>query len=586
MSTIPVGRYKLKSYVFFGRVDDGTWFEAGAKSFVLKNPRLYPIAEKLVSLLDAGHPVEAIMTQAPEPVRPVFAALLASLLDNDMLQPLARGHASPPLGRRGAGDELLAMLEDRIGGNALEAAVTRWSTARVALVGAGYALKAAAGAIATAGCRELTLCFNPGTGVTPSEITEFAADRCAAGTQLRQAADPAAVVDHDLVIVASDLGDVALAEMLAATGRAVVAGVFAGHACVVPTTGSADLADFLYWHPAAEPAAASHGPTSLGILGCVAAQAGLDAFFGFEAERWRGRITVVGSDLEVRSHPLVPRPVAGRPVDNFVHALRHQLPDERALETFEIVKLALDPWFDPLFGPFRVSDDSDLRQMPLMQYPIDVRRPGHADVRVVGWGLDLGEAGLRAIDAAVAHLAAPLVPAGAVTAVGLAPGDWERRAGAAASVAGSTFAAGRRAAWLPLDAVDDGRVRILRRLLRYHTTALARARLHWSTAAGGIALDLCLGDIVAVTVVGDDLVELLVEALGRACSDFQLGGSFWQAQAAAVDAVQTGSCSEDWREAFIGDARPTEVDYYALTGLGLPPVIACGYAVARGGALG
>ena len=592
LAVLPTGRFKLKSYVFFGRVDDGTWFEAGAKSFVLKNPRFYPVAEKFVALLDAGHAVDVILARAPDAVRPLFATLLTSLLANDMLQPLDAGHAWPRPHAPRVADELLTMLEDRLGGAALTAAVTAWAGARLALIGGGHSFKAAAGALAAAGCREITLVIDDGAGLASDEIVDHVAAQADGRTALRLAVAPPPLADRDLVLHVSDIGDASFARTLALTlapgASGVVAGVFGGHAVVAPATrGRPEVGDLLHWLPAADADAASHSPTSLAILGCVAAQAGLDAFFGFDAERRAGRVTVVAPDLAVADHPIVPAPTGAVPITPIVYAPRHQMPDERALETFEIVKLALDPWFDPLFGPFRVDDDAAIRQMPLLQYPIHVRRPGDAagDAIVIGWGLDLGEAGLRAVDAAVAALAAPLVPDGAQFALGLDADQWQRRAGTAAVVASAAFTAGQRAAWLPLDAFD-GPVRVLRRLLRYHSPAPLRARVYWADAGQALAVAVWLGDAAVATAAGDDLAATLAEALGRACSDFQLaaavGPGFWRAQGPRL---VDGPADGDWRDA-LAVRPPVALEFHAVTGLGLPPALACGFAVLRDGSVG
>ena len=588
------GRYKLKSHVYFGRVDDGIWFEAGSRSFLLRNPRLYPAAEKFIALIDNGHPIDTIMARAPEAVRPLFAALLASLLENEMLQPLGADHVWPrPRTGAVAADELLKLLEDRLGGAALSAAVNRWHSARIAVIGCGHALKAAAGAFAAAGCRDLRIHAEAApTRLAPGEITAFVKAQAAADAAMRFTAGVPTIDDFaaaDLIVYASDAGDAAFARDC---GAAVIAGVFAGHACVAPPADASGpgVADMLHWLPAADAGAASHSPTSLAILGCVAAQAGLHSFFGFDQDRRRGQVSVVGPDLQVSIHPLVTRGTSAADSRAFIHAPRHQLPDERTLETFEIVKLGLDPWFDPMFGAFRVGTDDAIRQMPLLQYPIHVRRPGHAagDGLAIGWGLDLGQAGLRAIADAVALLAAPLLPPGAAFAVGTDAAQWQRAALVAAIVASDGFAAGQRSAWLPLDAIEDGAVRVLRRLIRYHSDAPLRARLHWSGLGAAYGIEIWLGESFAASAIGDDIVAVLAEALGRACSDFQLaqavGPGFWQSRSLHLsETLSADAEAADWQTAIAGHAGLGELaaDYHPLTGLGLPPVLHCGHAVLR-----
>ncbi len=594
-SAVTNGRAKLKSYVYFGKVDDGTWFEAGSKSFVLRNPRLYPVAEKFVALLDQGYAIPAIMAQAPAAVRPVFETLLTSLADNDMLQQLEDAHPWPrSLRQPRAADDLTVMLEDRLGGAALTAALARWRAARVTVIGSGHALKAAAGAIAAAGCGELCVSIEPVAGpLAAGEIEAFVAAK-AAVTSLRFDVPELAMGDigtRDLVLYVGDDGDVQTIRRLIVAGRdgasaAIIAGVFAGHACVARATAARpDFDDLLHWLPAADGAAPSHSPTSYAVLGCVAAQASIDEFFGFDADTRQGQVTVVSPDLTVERHPLVPRPTSSEPVLPFSYVARHQLPDERPLETFEIVKLALDPWFDAMFGPFRAADDMGLRQMPLLQYPIEVRTGRGKTAIAIGWGLDLGEAGMRAIDAALAHLAAPLTPAGSVFAVGLDAAQWQRRARAGAIIAGGALRINGSSSWLPLDELDDGRVRLLQRLLRYHTAAPVRVRLFWSRFSAAYGVEIWLGDGVASTAIADDVATAVVEALGRACSDFQLadavGPGFWLSQRPAFGVDIAAAPDADWRAAIDAVGEPFAVDFHAITALGLPSSLSCGYAVVQ-----
>ena len=130
-STIPFGKYRLRSFVYFGLVDEGVWFEAGRNSFLLPDRKLYPLVERFVALIDSGHPIEAIMDSVPAQVASLFSRLFQSLRDHDMLTRLPQdgafglqAHLAP------AARSIVDMLQDRLDGDALAEAWGRWRAAR------------------------------------------------------------------------------------------------------------------------------------------------------------------------------------------------------------------------------------------------------------------------------------------------------------------------------------------------------------------------------------------------------------------------------------------------------------------------
>jgi hypothetical protein len=615
------GRYKLKSYVYFGETEDGVWFEAGDKSFVLKDRKLYPLVERFVDLVDSGTPVEEIVARAPAKLQGFFPKLLDSLVRHDMLLALDDDYAFPAaLTEHTGAAELLKVLEDRLQGAALVSAVRRWQEAHVVIAGSGYALKAAACALAAAGCQALRVQWQGGAGrATFAEVEAAVRSAAVEGAVLcfqAGAPDASLLGDSDLLVYASDSADLALARLIDTTlrqnGRAgAIAACFDGHACVLPPVehGRAGLDELLAWLPPADPAAASHSATSLSVLGCVAAQGALFQFFGFDQDKRRGSVPVVTPELHVVLHSLVPS--GGRPLLPFEHAPRFQLPEARALETFELLKLALAPWFDGLLGALSVGADDGIQQMPLLQYPVQVRRPGRETALVVGWGLDLGQAGIRALCDAVALLAAPLAPEGAAVVAAADEGHWQRSAYAAAVVRSEAFRAAHASGWVDLDAVDDPGVGVLRRLIRYHSRAPLQVRLHWSGQGAVFAAEAWLGDTAVSTAVGDTVGGVIAEALGRACSNFQLsaalGDGYWTRRrdplppphgdtpadyfdrtgadggggARRADcAFGEGSADGDWRAALAleGAAAPVAATWHRVDALGLPPGVHCGYA--------
>lgn len=589
------GRYKLKSYVYFGETEDGVWFEAGDKSFVLKDRKLYPLVERFVDLIDSGTPVEEIVARAPAKLQGFFPKLFESLLRHDMVLAVDDEYPHPAALTEHTGTaELFKVLEDRLQGAPLSAAVRRWQDAHVVAVGSGYALKAAATALAAAGCQALRVQWQGGAGrATFAEVEAAVQAAAAPGAVLcLQVGVPDASLlgDADLIVYADDVADVSLAracdDVLRQHGRpGAIAGGFRGHACVLPPVeaGRVGLDELLEWLPSSDPAAASHSAASLSILGCVAAQTALFQFFGFDADKRRGVVPVVTPELHVVPHALVP--TGARPLLPFEHAPQYQMPEARSLETFELLKLALAPWFDALLGALQVGADDGIQQMPLLQYPVQVRRPGQELETVVGWGLDLGQAGIRGLCDAVALLAAPHAPEGTRAVVAADEDTWRRRALADAVVCSAAFLASHASGWVELDALTEPSVGVLRRLLRYHSREQVKVRLHWSCVGAVFGAEAWLGGHLVSTAVGDTVAGVVTDALGRACSNFQLsaafGDGYWTRRLDPLPAAAAqGEPADQWRDALAleGVAPDVAATWHRIEALGLPPSVHCGYA--------
>ncbi|QMW23281.1 hypothetical protein [Sandaracinobacteroides saxicola] len=589
----PSGPHRLKSYVYFGLVDRGVWFEAGDRSFLLPDVRLYPLIERFVTMIDRGRPLDAILAAAPATARTVLTHVTQSLIDHDMLVPVhpQESWVSTRTGHDGL-DELMKLLEDRLHGPALVDAATRWRAARVVVVGSGYALKAAAGALAASGCAELAIDWRGVSLITAAEVLRATTDRAApdCAVVLRQQPGDAPPADGDLVLHVADTMGAKTALAIEATLRqravpGVIAGLFAGHACVAPPPepDGMGVAALLHWLPPAPVGGQDHSPASLSVLGCVAAQAALHAFFGFDHQARRAHALVVSPALTCARHAVVPVvapawvPAQSRGAPAFVHAPRHDLPPDRPLELYETIRMALDPWFDPLLGPLSQVEDPQARQMPLMHCAIDVRASGaSASTRVFGWGVDFGQAGLRALRAAVARLANPLMRPGAAIAVGWDAEACGAAARTAAFAASPLFRESAVSAWLPDEALAAPEIRLLTRLLGWIDPRPARLRLHWSPLGPARVAELWLGDAPQARSVGGGIVEAITEALGEAVSRLQLAG----VPHLSGDPVEPLSAppAADWRGALRQTPFVAEPLYRQLEELGLPPLVHCGYA--------
>ena len=153
---------KLKSYVYFGETDEGVWFDAAGRSFILKGKGLYRTVERLILLMDSGKTFDIIVENLPDTIRALFIKLICLLREHDMLLVEDPDEAAKTLDRwHTVSDEFRRFLADHLDHDSLRDALSRWQLAHVVVVGNGYALKAAARAL-SASRRETMSLFLPG----------------------------------------------------------------------------------------------------------------------------------------------------------------------------------------------------------------------------------------------------------------------------------------------------------------------------------------------------------------------------------------------------------------------------------------
>jgi hypothetical protein len=549
-------RTALKPHVVVGRIEDGVLFDAGDASFVLKEVATWPLVERLVALMDAGEPVERILERAPEKLADFFRKVLASLADHDMLLEVDE-EAAPPT------DPLRCFLEDRLAGRGVDAALRRWHDANVVVVGHGQAQASAAQALADAGCTRLT------------RITEGTPD----------------LDGTDLLVYASDVADSQAIACVEAWLRergspGSIGAVCNGHACVLPAaqTGRPGFADLMHWLPPRDADAVPPGAGALALLGNVVAQTAINRFFDVEPAANRGQVAVVSPGLEVAYRMLVASAHGGQASIPFTHASKYEQPEDRALLPFEMAKIALEPWFDPLLGPFGVVADDRIEQMPMLQYPLRVRpaNDGAAAALVVGWGLEHADGVLRGLIGAVEALAQSFLPGSAGIVAGFDEDGWKRRAIAHAVAGSDDLARRHRWAWAELAHLPSEAARVLLRLVQFHATQPLRAQLLWSPDGDAFVARVFHGDAIIGRAVAPDPVTALEEGLGTACSGFQTAGFSDLPFAALRDlpAPKADARVDDWRDAVTAAAtrRARDVEFHLVTAAGFPPSVYCGYA--------
>ena len=599
IGTSAASRVKLKNHVYFGMVPDGVLFDAGDTSFVLKDKSAYPLVEKLIALIDGGNSVPAILEHAPSKLAAFFQRILALLGEHGMLLTLDDdAPAAQHLATHSALNELRKFLEDRLDGHAVGPALRRWREAHVVVMGAGHALLAAVRALADSGCTRLTVVADGRAtdgldelrdDIEATHLFRFAARSTLDGEHLADAAGMLVYASDDDVlkpVLASVLRIEHAMQTNAIPGA--IGAVFDGRACVLPAahSGHPGVTDLQHWLAPQEGEVASLGPVAMALLGCVAAQAALCRFFGVEAAATGGQAAIISPSLEVDYSMLVACASTTCGPAPLIHPSRYQAP-ERHLMPFEQVKYALEPWFDPLLGPFRIVADDAIEQVPLLQYPIRVR-PAAAGAReeiVVGWGLEHAGAVIHGLSQAIEALAHTFGQDGAAPVCEFDEASWKRRALAYAVAHSDDLAQHHHWAWVDLEQLPSGPARVLHALLRFHAPNGVRVQLQWSDAGDAFVVRVLRADALLCSVVAADPLAALTEGLGQVCSMFQLQqfGALRFGRNLALRAPAPDAQVADWQDALsaaeTAQARPARpAEFHLLRAPGFPPAVYCGHA--------
>ncbi len=597
--TIVGNHVKLKNHVYFGIVPDGILFDAGDASFVLKDKSAYPLVEKLIALIDAGNPVESILERAPAKLADFFQRILSSLAEHGMLRMVdADAPSAEQLVAHTASNELRKFLEDRLDGRSVGAALRSWRDAHVIVVGGGHALLSAVRALSDSGCGKLTAALDGGSSDGLEELRDEIESSQSLRFSIRATFEDDLSIDAAGVLVyASDnavMASVAsIEDAMRANGIAgAIGAVFDGRACVMPASlpGRPGVADLLHWLPPQEDGAASLGPIAMALLGCVAAHAAICRFFGVEAAATGGQVAVVSSDLEVEYRMLVASAASeGAPVP-FVHPSKYQMPEDRLLLPFEQVKFALEPWFDPLLGPFSVVADDQIEQVPLLQYPVRVRSASEAGKGeiVVGWGLEHAAAVVHGLSQAVESLAQTFRQDGMAIVCEFDEASWKRRAIAYAVAMSDEMVRRHHWAWVDPAQLPPGPARVLHALLRFHAPDGVRIQIQWADAGDACIVRVLREGSTLCSVVAADPLSALESGLGKACSMFQLQQMHATRFGAdlALPAPDDAAQADDWHDALIAaqavGARHAVFHLSAMPGF--PPSVYCGHATLKASA--
>ncbi|WP_374351126.1 hypothetical protein [Chitinimonas sp.] len=548
-SIIDARQLRLKHHVFFKEVPDGVLFDAGRRSFILRNAASYPLIARIIQLMDAGRTLSDIHAALPTSCHGLFDNLIRTLQAHDMVQ---QAVDDTRLTVPAHAQQLWRYLQDNLSAADCAARFAGWQQETVLLVGAGYALKAAINALSDADTGHIALAWQTGIAAQPQreELDSVLNRHGRSEGRSYRWLDPEAdwPARCGLVIYASDTWQPAMAERCAQFAaqmgaQCVLAAVRGQHGLVMaPTAGS--LPALPSSLPDSEEQKA-HSPASCALLGCLAVHHGLQLYFGLRHASLPGHVHAVSPWLEVSEHPLHQSRSAAAPVS----PATVQLPKDRELSQYEQLRIATAPWFDPLLGRFDLTPSQQLRQVPLFHEAIAVRSAGQAASQLaVGWGCDAEEAGLRALAHAFALAAAADMPGKAFLAA-FDYQSWYDNALAHALVARPEFAGQCHSVQFDPAKVHGEKVQLLARLLRLYQPAALRIRLHTVPGLPACLAECHAGEQLLASAIGTTPLQAMEQALGEACSRWQLrelAAAYGEVSAFAGKAANELATPQEW----------------------------------------
>jgi hypothetical protein len=589
---------RLKNYVFFRETDKGVWFDAGRRSFALNGKGIYPLVERLLNALEkSGRDPDELSAGLPETVRPFARRLFGELARHGMLQRDIAGMDDAGSSRHAAHSEFLKYLQDNAADDSLGDKLSGWRRATIAVVGDGYAAKAAAGVLVDSGCGRVLLHCASTTEVGRDEFELALGDRSDSEFVVSEDDfDPSAAAGPVAGLVLASGGGLAIERAIGLAGRGRQAGMTVcaalpvnGHLLAMAMDaddmpGIADLADWLL--PPAD--VVTFSPENLAIAGSIAAQEMIARFFGILGAR-RGGARIVSPYSEV-SECLIPASPRHHAHDAIVRPPdmtgRIEMPEERVLSQYELLRMALTPWLDPALSVLTLDLPEALPQLPLYHEAFAVRQPGRSrdDVQIaVGWGLNPEEAGLRASMNAIAVLAEQEFGSQQGLVAGMDDDAWRSGAFARAFVHHASF--DRDAEWgtFGADDIDDPETRVLLRILDFQVAAPVRFRVGFVPGFPAVVVACDAGDECVSRVCGASFPTAIREAVGLAISRIQLRSI---ARLVRPDEIALAIGSGLVRpmkpdaiaRAIEGAAVPAAARFLRSRRLGLPESVACGYA--------
>ncbi|WP_188152460.1 hypothetical protein [Teredinibacter waterburyi] len=538
---------KLKNYVYFAETEDGVLFEAGAKTFALKGKGLYPLVSRVIHFMDSGSDRESIINNLPDKIAPFVNRLFEELTAHDMLiDATAEKAICEQFGENSETLEFLRFLQDNLDSEYLTE-FNRWRETRIVLVGNGHTLKSTLNGLVMSGIGHVDILF---TGMETSrlKLAEFqqlldsrAKDdsgfsytllnedmlnqQLSSGRQefVLFAADEVQVLDRFV----SDSASIRLnnhAFMVASSTR--------NHGFVSPLNeqGFTNYLDFLNWLPANfdYDQDSLHSPASHALIGSVCAYSFINHFFNIYKSEMRNHCAIISPWLDVDYHPILPVATLDRnaPLNPIDFRVEFEVPDGRPVSDYETLLMNLAPSFDEILGPFSPEPSKRLKQLPLYHDAIRIRYPRSANAAnqdVHGWGTSAQDAGMRTLSRSLTQYAKTLFNINDSNIVSSYDYEsWKQLATTLAVINSAEFKQHSVSYYAFPDELENEEVQMLLRVLRLYQPQRIKVELFrepgiraWAARAVADTNILGLG-------YGVDAITAISEALGAACSRFQL----------------------------------------------------------------
>ncbi|UAA40052.1 hypothetical protein KIH87_06795 [Paraneptunicella aestuarii] len=535
---------RLKGHIYFNKVADGVYFQGQSGGFILKGDGIYPLVAKIISFIDAGFSLLDIQSKLPEKLRPFFTNLITQLAQHQMLMPRDAEQLVP--------ESWMAFTHFRDLFRYLSESSAdfinlfpQWQEQKIALVGDGYVLKSALEGVATSGIQTLTVVMTKET-ISRQEIKDaldyYSAKLPGFSAELILASEGATtdVSGFDQILYCSTQLQAGHSYYHHAEQACLVAGLLYGQAVVSPLssvsgTGFNDMAEQLTRVSADSDL--SFPQAGLSMLGSIAALNVIKGFFDIDVSGLSNYVYRVSSHLEMSRHPLLPVEVSSGISADEVRQFQaeYEMPDDRELEQYEQVRLALTAYFDPLLGCLDESVGKEVKQVPLFHSKLRLSFPSSMDCaakEVMSCGLNAATAGLRAIAQALSLRTATQlgVPVSRIT-TDFDQQSWEKNAYARLVSEQPEFVQKALSARINLMQLDDEEMQLLLHFLQsvgYRHDALI---LYWDEA--------CYCFVASIQLLNSDTAYSTVAATAEQAIRDCLCGVYLQAQFDEANVIES-----------------------------------------------
>jgi len=538
---------KLKNYVYFAETEDGVLFEAGAKTFALKGKGLYPLVSRVIHFMDSGSDKASIVSSLPDKIAPFVNRLFDELTTHDMLiDATAEKVISDQFGENSETLEFLRFLQDNLDTEYL-AAFNRWRTTAITLVGNGHTLKSALNGLVLSGIGQVNILF---TSMDDSRLKREEFEQLLDGRAQDDAGFNYTLLDEAMfnqklltdeqqfILFAAD--DIQSLDTFIAESASkqlnnhafMVASSTRNHGFVSPLNeqGFTNYLDFLNWLPANfdYDQDSLHSPASHALIGSVCAYSFIGHFFNIYKSEMRNHCAIISPWLDVDYHPILPVATLNRsaPLNPIDFRIEFEVPEGRPVSHYETLLMNLAPSFDEILGPFSPEPSKRLKQLPLYHDAIRIRYPRSANAAnqdVHGWGTSAQDAGMRTLSRSLTQYAKTLFNNSDSNIVSSYDYEsWKQLATTLAVINSAEFEQRSVSYYAFPDELDNEEVQMLLRVLKLYQPRRIKVELFREPGIRAWAARAVVDENVVGLGYGAEAITAITEALGAACSRFQL----------------------------------------------------------------